>query len=67
MNSAELDQLLKSYLEGEFGLVRDYFVIESRMSPDATGDVGATGTYRKRAADKNVFFTVTINATLGTI
>jgi hypothetical protein len=28
------------------------------MTPDAMGDMGVTGNYRKRAGDKNVFFTV---------
>jgi hypothetical protein len=67
MNPTELDQLLKSYLAAKFGSVLDYFVIEGRMSPDATGDVGVPGTCRKRAADKNVFFTVTVNVPLDTI
>jgi len=67
MNLAELGQLLKSYFAAKFGSVLDYFVIEGRMSLDATGDAGVTGTCRKRAADKNVFFTVTVNVPLGTI
>jgi hypothetical protein len=33
------------------------------MAPDANGNVGATGSYRKRAGDKKVFFTVTVNLT----
>jgi hypothetical protein len=63
MNSSGLDQLLKSYFEAKFGLALDYFAIEGRMSPDAKGDVGLTGSYRKRAGDKKVFFTVTVNLT----
>jgi hypothetical protein len=61
MNSSGLDQLLKDYLAAKFGSALDYFVIESRMSPDANGDMGVTGSYRKRAGDKNVFFTLTVN------
>jgi len=61
MNSSGLDQLLKDYLAAKFGSTLDYFVIESRMSPDANGDMGVTGSYRKRAGDKNVFFTLTVN------
>ena len=33
------------------------------MSPDAKGDMGVTGSYRKRAGDKKVFFTATVNLT----
>ena len=61
MNSGELDQLLKDYLETKFGLALDYFAIEGRMSPDAKGDIGVTGNYRKKAGDKKIFFTVTVN------
>jgi hypothetical protein len=61
MDSDELDRLLKDYLEAKFDLVLDYFVIEGRMAPDASGDMGVTGSYRKEAGDKNVFFTVTVN------
>ncbi|HKZ42740.1 MAG TPA: hypothetical protein VJ044_17385 [Candidatus Hodarchaeales archaeon] len=63
MNSSGLDQLLKDYLEAKFGSDLDYFAIEGRMSPDAKGDMGVTGTYRKTAGDKKVFFTVTVNVT----
>lgn len=63
MNSRELDQLLKDHLEAKFGLALSYFVIEGRMSPDAKGDMGVTGSYRKRAGDKKVFFTATVNLT----
>ncbi len=63
MNSSGLDQLLKDYLEAKFGLALDYFVIEGQMSPDAKGDVGVTGSYRKKTGDKKVFFTVTVNLT----
>jgi len=31
------------------------------MAPDAQGDMGVTGSYRKKAGDKQVFFTVTVN------
>jgi len=58
-----LDQLLKDYLEARFGLHLDYFVIEGRMSPDANGDMGVTGSYRKSAGGKKVFFTATVNLT----
>jgi len=63
MNSSELEQLVKGFLEAKFGVALDYFVIEGRMSPDANGNMGVTGTYRKRTGDKNVFFTVTVNLT----
>ena len=63
MTSSELDQLLKGYLEAKFGAVLDYFAIEGQMSPDAKGDMGVTGYYRKHASDKNVFFTATVNLT----
>ena len=61
MSSAELSRLLKDYLEARFGLTLDYFVVEGSMAPDAQGNMGVTGSYRKIAGDKNVFFTVTIN------
>jgi hypothetical protein len=61
MNSAELDRLLKGYLEAKFGLILDYFMVEGRMAPDAQGDMGVTGSYRRKAGDKKVFFTVTVN------
>jgi len=61
MDSGELDRLLKGYLESKFGFALDYFMVEGSMAPDAKGDMGVTGTYRKKAGDKNVFFTVTIN------
>ena len=63
MNSSELEQLIKDLLEAKFGVALDYFAIEGRMSPDANGNIGVTGTYRKRTSDKNVFFTVTVNRT----
>jgi len=63
MSSSELEQLVKEFLETKFGFALDYFVIEGRMAPDANGNIGVTGTYRKRTGDKNVFFTVTINLT----
>ncbi len=63
MISDGLDQQIKDYLETKFGEPLDYFAIEGRMSPDANGDMGVTGSYRKRAGDKNVFFTVTVNLT----
>ncbi len=61
MDSNELEQLVKESLEARFGGVLDYFVIEGRMAPDANGNMGVTGTYRKRTSDRNVFFTVTVN------
>ena len=63
MNSSELDRLLREYLEARFGLTLDYFMVEGSMAPDAQGDMGVTGSYRKKAADKTVFFTVTVNVT----
>lgn len=63
MNSGELERVVKDYLEAKFGVALDYFVIEGHMAPDANGNMGVTGTYRKRTGDKNVFFTVTINIT----
>ena len=63
MSSSELEQLVKGFLEAKFGVALDYFAIEGRMSPDANGNIGLTGTYRKKTDDKNVFFTVTINPT----
>jgi hypothetical protein len=62
MISGDLDQLIKDFLEAKFGFALDFFVIEGRMTPDAMGDMSVTGYYRKRAGDKNVFFTVTVNA-----
>ena len=61
MNSSELDRLLKNYLETRFGLTLEYFMVEGRMAPDAQGDMGVTGSYKKKAGDKQVFFTVTVN------
>jgi hypothetical protein len=63
MSSSELEHLVKDFLEAKFGFTLDYFVIEGQMTPDASGNIGVTGTYRKRTGDKNVFFTVTINLT----
>ena len=63
MDSNELEQLVKDSLEAKFGSALDYFKIEGQMSPDENGNIGVTGTYRKRAGDKNVFFTVTVNLT----
>lgn len=63
MQSSDLDKLLKDHLEAKFRSTLDYFVIEGRMAPDAKGDMGVTGSYRKRAGDKNVFFTATVNLT----
>jgi hypothetical protein len=59
--SGDLDQLIKGYLETKFGASLDYFAIEGRMHADASGDMGVTGSYRKRAEAKMVFFTVTVN------
>jgi hypothetical protein len=61
MNSSGLDQLLKEYFAAKFGLSLDFVAIENQMSPDANGDMGVTGSYRKKAGDKNTFFTLTVN------
>jgi hypothetical protein len=61
MSSDDLDQLVRAYLETKIGAPLDYFVIENRMSTDASGDIGMTGNYRKRGSDKNVYFTITVN------
>ncbi len=66
MASDDLDHLIKDYLETKVGAALEFFAIEGRMSPDANGDMGVTGSYRKRAGDKNTFFTVTVNLTLRT-
>ena len=58
-----MEQLVKDFLRTKYGVALDYFVIEGRMAADANGNTGVTGTYRKKAGDKNVFFTVTINLT----
>ena len=56
-----VDQAVKDYLAAKCGTPLDYFMIENRMSPDANGDMGVTGSYRRTGGDKNVFFTLTIN------
>ena len=61
MSPTELEQLLKNYLESNYRLTLDYFAIEGKMAPDANGDMGVTGNYRKAAGGKNVFFTATVN------
>ena len=61
MDSTVVDQLVKDYLTTKCGTPLDYFMIENRMSPDANGDMGVTGSYRKTGGDKDVFFTLTIN------
>jgi hypothetical protein len=38
-------------------------MVEGSMAPDTQGDMGVTGSYRKKAGDKKVFFTVTVNVT----
>ena len=58
-----MEQVVKAFLEAKFGVALDYFAIECQMSPDTNGNMGVTGSYRKRTGDKNVFFTVTINLT----
>jgi hypothetical protein len=63
MSSGELDHLLRDYFEAKFGAALDYLVIGGQMSPDAKGDMGVTGTYRKKAGDKEVYFTITVNLT----
>jgi hypothetical protein len=67
MNSGELGHLLRDYFEAKFGAALDYFVIEGQMSPDVRGDMGVTGTYRKKAGDKDVFFTITVNLSSHTL
>jgi hypothetical protein len=59
--SDDLDQLIRTYLETRLKAPLDYFVIEGKMAADANGDMGVTGSYRKKAEDKKVFFTVTVN------
>jgi len=59
--SPELNQVVRSYLETRLGSHLDYVALEGEMSPDTNADVGVTGNYRKRAGDKNIFFTLTIN------
>ena len=61
MDPRGLDQVVKDYLTAKCGTTLDYFMIENQMSPDANGDMGVTGSYRKKSSDKNVFFTLTIN------
>jgi hypothetical protein len=61
MNSGAYDQLIRDYLETRFGSALDYFAIEGQMSPSSEGDIGLTGSYRKKPSDKKMFFTVTIN------
>ena len=63
MDSSDLDKLLKDHLEAKLRSTLDYFAVEGRMAPDEKGDMGVTGSYRKRAGDKNVFFTATVNLT----
>ena len=55
--------LLKNYVESKVGSALEYFVIEGRMSPDAMGDLGVTGSYRIIGKDRKFFFTVTVNIT----
>lgn len=63
MVSSELNQLLKNYLQSKVSSALEDFVIEGRMSPDAIGDMGVTGSYRLKGADRKFFFTVTVNLT----
>lgn len=63
MNSGDLERILKELLEAKFGFALDYFAIEGQMAPDTNGNMGVTGNYRKRAGDKTIFFTVTVNLT----
>ena len=67
MASIQLDEMIRDYLETRFGSTLDFFAIEGRMTADAQGDVGVTGTFRKKAGDKNVFFTATVNVPLHTV
>jgi len=59
----ELHELLKNYVESKVGSALADFTVEGRMSPDAMGDVGVTGSYRIRSEDRKFFFTVTVNLT----
>ena len=59
----ELHELLKNYVESKVGSALEDFTVEGRMSPDAMGDVGVTGSYRIRSEDRKFFFTVTVNLT----
>jgi hypothetical protein len=61
--SSELNQLIKSYLASKVSSPLEDFAIEGRMSPDASGDMGVTGSYRLRGEDRKFFFTVTVNLT----
>ena len=65
--SGEVDHLLKGYLEAKLRSPLDYFAVEGRMTPDTNGDMGVTGSYRKKASDKTTFFTATINLETGTV
>jgi len=56
-----LEQVIKDFVEAKVGVALDHFSIEGRMAPDVNGDMGVTGTYRKRNDVRNVFFTVTVN------
>lgn len=67
MNSVEFGKFLRNYLETRLKSSLDYFVIESKMSPGAEGDMDMTGSYRKKAGDKNVFLTVIVNVLSRTI
>ena len=67
MTPGDLDQLVKHYLEDRFGAPLEFFAIEGRMTPDMNGNIGVTGNYRKKAGDKAVFFTATVNLALATI
>lgn len=67
MDSSEVDQLLKDYLEAKFGSPLDYFAIEGRMTPDTKSNIGVTGNYRKRPGDKNTYFTATVNVEARTV
>jgi hypothetical protein len=49
----------REYLEAKFGLTLDYFIAEGSMAPDARG-MDVTRSYRKKARDKKVFFTVSV-------
>jgi hypothetical protein len=67
MTTRELNQILKSYLEARFKSPLDFFTIEGQMSPDPEGYFGVTGTLRKRAGDKSVYFTATVNLRSGIV
>jgi hypothetical protein len=57
----ELHQLLKKHIESKVNSPLEDFAIEGHSSPDATGDVSVTGSYRIGSEERRFFFTVTVN------